>query len=268
MKASAQTPLVAEPAALTPDTGPRHRAGLFTWFIFISCTLAAFGIALLLYQKDGLVWPLAALLGFVVIAIFAAVRLLASRRCHEALPASHDVLVGTLGFELHYTSHDVAATAFLHSDRVSPGHPTQLLCFVENYASRQRVAHFRIGPHPDLGLPAVHPVALQLAAGQAAVYILPLEVSRSLSPGAHDLPVTLCVQRPAGDGFRLPGASRRLHDLWSVRFAAPFTLSGHGTEPGTSAPSLGAARYLSLAAAGSPKLHLDPLEAVLTSRSQ
>ena len=186
MKASAQTPLVAEPAALTPDTGPRHRAGLFTWFIFISCTLAAFGIALLLYQKDGLVWPLAALLGFVVIAIFAAVRLLASRRCHEALPASHDVLVGTLGFELHYTSHDVAATAFLHSDRVSPGHPTQLLCFVENYASRQRVAHFRIGPHPDLGLPAVHPVALQLAAGQAAVYILPLEVSRSLSPGAHD----------------------------------------------------------------------------------
>lgn len=267
MNAPAQSPLVAEPAALTPDTGPRHRGGPLTWFVFISCALAAFATALLLYQQDGLVWPLAALVGFSLLAIFAAIRLLARHRCHESLPASHDVLAGALGFELHCTSRDVAATVFLHPDHVIPGQPTQLLCFVENYASRHRVAHFRIGPHPDLGLPAAHPVALHLAAGQAAVYILPLDVSRSLSPGAHDLPVTLCVQKPAGDGMRLPGASRRLHDLWSVRFAAPFTLSSHGAEPATPAPSPGAARYLSLAAAGSPALHFESLESLLTHQA-
>ncbi len=266
MNAPAQSPLVAEPAATTPDAGPQHFAGPLTWFVFISCTLAAFGAALLFYQQDGVVWPLAALIGFVCIAIFAAVRLLVRRRCHETLPASRDVLTGALGFELHYTCRDVAATVFLHPDHVTPGHPTQVLCFVENYASRQRIACFRIGPHPELGLPAAHSVALHLAAGQAAVYILPLEVNRTLSPGAHDLPVTLCVQNPAGDGFRLPGTSRRLHDLWSVRFAAPFTLPQHGAEPDTVTPSLGAARYLSLAAVDSPTLHLEALESVLTRR--
>lgn len=266
MKAPAQPPLIAQPAVSTPDTGPLHRAGPYAWFVFLSCLLAAFGAALILYQQDGLVWPLAALGAFSLLALLAALRLIARFRCHEKLPASHDVLVGALGFDLHCTCRDVAATVFLHPDQISAGQPTQLLCFVENYASRQRIALFRIGPHPDLGLPAAHSVALHLAAGEAAVYVVPLTVNPALLPGAHDLPVTLTVEKPTGDGMRLPGVPRRLRDLWSVRFAAPFTIPHHGTEAGVAASTPGAPRFLSLAAAGSSTPDFEALETVLTGR--
>lgn len=266
MTTSTPTPLTAQPAVSTPDLGPLHRAGFYAWFAFLSCLLAASGAALLLYQEEGIVWPLVALGGFAFLALIAALRLIARFRCHETLPASPDALAGVLGFELYCTCRDVAATVFLHPDHLHPGQSTQLLCFVENYASRQRVAHFRIGPHPALGLTAVHTVALHLAAGQAAVYILPLTVQPGLTPGAHDLPVTLSVQKPAGDGIRLPGVYRRLRDLWCVRFAAPFTVPHHGGEQAAASSAPGAPRYLTLAAAGAPAPRFETLESALNGR--
>jgi hypothetical protein len=183
-------------------------------------------------------------------------------REHSALPRSHAMLTGTLAFDIRSTCRDVAATVFFHPDACAPNTPTQLLCFVENYASRRRVAHFRIGPHAGLGLHKPATVSLALAAGQAAVYALPLSAASSLAPGEHDLPITLKVDKPAGTGARLPGAPRVPYDLWTVHFAAPFTL---GAAAGENASSDRAQpRFLTLASASLPDVQLDALEQLVS----
>ena len=88
-------------------------------------------------------------------------------------------------------------------------------------------------------------VRLHLAAGQAAVYALPLRLSKEMPAGEHDLPVTLKVECPQGTGLRLPG-SRRHHDLWTVHFAVPISVDDAARPEATVSPEA-TASYLSLA---------------------
>lgn len=263
MKSPVTPPLVAAATVPAPDVGPSHRGGPLAWFSLITCLLVGLGGALFLYQEDRLGWPLTAVIGFGALATVSLI--LVGRGRHSALPASHDILAGALGFELHCTCRDVAATVFLYPDHLARGGATQLLCFVENHASRQRIATFHVGPHTGLGLAARHTVRLHLAAGQAAVYALPLRAAATLAPGVHDLPVALRVEKPAGDGALLPGASHRLHNLWRVRFAAPFTLPGHSAHATATSSAPGPARYLSLGTAGAPAPDFTALENLLAS---
>lgn len=241
----------------TPDAGPRHRGGPFAYFVALLFGITALGGGLVLAESGRTSWAFACFALCGVIALRAGGCVLEHVRHRERLPRLHAVLTDVLAFRIHCTCRDVAATAFFDPDDIAAGSATRLLCFLENYASRQRVVHLRIGPHPALGLDEVHAVDLRLAAGQAAVYVLPLVVSRSLPSGEHDLPVTLAVTKPGGTGARLPGARRHLYDLWTVHFAAPFTVAA------ASAPTLAlneAPRFLSLASVSEKEPRLDALQ--------
>jgi len=258
-------PLVAEPVDPTADVGPRHRGGPLALFVALFCVFSAAGAGLLLW-RDG--YRHEAFLGalfFGAAALWACWCLIEHFRHHALLPRSHALLTGALAFDIRSTCHDVAATVFLDPDSLVTGAPAQLLCFVENHASRRRTARFRIGPHPGLGLHQEHDVALQLAAGQAAVYALPLVIAPALPAGEHDLPITLHVDKPTGTGVRLPGARRHLYDLWTVHFAVPFTLTpATGGLPVPAAFSRGEARFLSLASVSESKPRLAVLQALVT----
>jgi hypothetical protein len=258
-------PLVAEPADPTADVGPRHRGGPLTLFVAIFCVFSAAGAVLLLW-RDG--YRHEAFLGalfFGAAALWAGWCLIEHFRHHALLPRSHALLTGALAFDIRSTCRDVAATVFFDPDSLVPGAPAQLLCFVENYASRRRTARFRIGPHPGLGLHQEHDVSLHLAAGQAAVYALPLVVAPALAAGEHDLPITLQMDKPAGTGVRLPGARRHLYDLWTVHFAVPFTLTpAAGGSPAPTAHRPGKPRFLTLASVSESKPRLDVLQALVT----
>jgi hypothetical protein len=103
-----------------------------------------------------------------------------------------------------------------------------------------------------------HAVELRLAPGQAAVYVLPLVVSRSLAAGEHDLPVTITTQKPDGTGARLPGARRHLYDLWTVHLAAPFTVATDASAPALALNE--PPRFLSLASVSDKEPRLDALQ--------
>ena len=242
----------------TPDAGPRYRGGPFAYFVALTFGLTALGGGLVLTQSGQPGWGIACLAVFGAVAIRAIICLVEHFRHRASLPRLHAVLTDALAFRIHCTCRDVAATVFLDSDNLSAGTATRLLCFVENYASRRRVARFRIGPHSALGLPAAHAVDLQLAAGQAAVYVLPLVVAATLLPGEHDLPVTLQVRKPTGTGVRLPGARRHLHDLWTVHFAAPFTVAAGVAAPAPVPSEL--PRFLALASVSENRTRLDALQ--------
>ena len=266
--ASSEPILEALPLDRTSDAGPVHRGGPLTWFIAIACGFAALGAGLLLKEEGRRTWALLCLAILGAASLYAVWCLLEHVRHRVKLPASHAVLAGTLGFEIHCTCHDVAATVFFLPDETVAGSNTRLLCFLENYASRQRVATFQIGPHPQLGLKEIRRVSLKLAAGQAALYSLPLTLSPDIAPGEHDLPVMLQVKRPAGTGMRLPGARRHLYDIWTCRFAAPFTVTSPGitTAAHASAPS-SPAQYITLASVSETTARLEPLTALLVAES-
>ena len=258
------------PADITADAGPRHRGGPLAFAVVLSASLVALGLGLALW-RDGLAWPAAVCLAaFGLIAVRVGWGLRERLRHHETLPRTHAVLTDHLGFRLDFTCRDVAMTAFFSPDAVTAGGETRLLCFLENYASRQRVAEFLVGPHPQLGLTEAQPLRLHLAAGQAAVYVWPLRVAATLPPGEHDLPITLRIRRPAGTGVLLPGARRHLHNLWTVHFAAPLTVArpaagGEGTAPrgAEASAAVAAPLYLSLASVSEPKPRLEALGAQL-----
>jgi hypothetical protein len=257
-------PLVAEPADPTADIGPRHRGGPLAFFVAIFCAFSAVGAILLLW-RDGYHHPafLGALL-FGAAALWSSWCLIEHFRHHASLPRSQSVLTDVLGFDILSTCHDVAATVFFEPDCMVTGAPTHFFCFVENYASRRRIARFRIGPHPGLGLNEEQNVSLHLAAGQAAVYAVPLAIAPTLPAGEHDLPITLKVDRPTGSGVRLPGTRRHLYDLWTVHFAVPFTLTS--APDGPRAPvalSPRNARFLSLASASESEPRLAALQTLL-----
>lgn len=255
------TPLAAQPADATPDVGPCHRGGPFALFAAAFCAFSAAGGALLLWregQRAGAI-AVATLLG--AAALWACWCLIERWRSRDTLPRSHSILGSALAFELRCTCRDVAATMFFDPDQLAPGSSTQLLCFVENYASRRRVAQLRIGPHAGLGLPNVFTVALSLAAGQAAVYALPLSAAPTLTPGQHDLPITLTVDKPAGTGARLPGAPHHLYDLWKMHVAAPFTVVTDAAAPHASVPR--PPRFVALASVSEKEPRLAALTAVV-----
>jgi hypothetical protein len=234
----------------TPDAGPVHRGGGFTVFAAIAYGLAAGGGALLLHRQGQPVPAAACLAAFGTLAAWAGWCLLEHFRHRTTLPRSHAVLTGVLGFEIPCTCRDVAATVFFDPDRLSAGGRTRLLCFVENYASRRRVARFCLGPHRALGLDRPLTVDLPLAAGQAAVHELPLTAAATLPAGEHDLPVVLTVTKPAGTGVRLPGTRRHLYDIWTVHFAAPFTVDP--AAPPVAAPAPAGPRCVTLASVSEP----------------
>lgn len=254
-------PLRTETADPTPDHGPSHRGGPSALFFALFCAFSAAGILLFFWREGLRVWALLGAIAFLGAASYACWCLIEHARSGGSAFRSHLVLTGTLAFDIRCTCRDVAATVFFEPDQIAAGTTSQLLCFVENYACRRRIARFRIGPHAQLGLSHATEVALELAPGQAAVYALPLTVSPSLPPGEHDLPIELKVDKPNGIGARLPNAPRHLHDLWKVHFAAPFIVpadtAANATRP-SSAPVL-RPRFLSLASVTAPKPNLAPL---------
>lgn len=257
--------LDAAPAATTPDTGPRHRAGPLTLFLALTCTMTAAGAGLLLAREGQTPLELGTLVLFAALAVLFAARVVERARHREPLPRARAVLPDVLGFRLRCTCRDVGPAVFLLPDSVPAGGRTRLFVFLENYASRRRVARVRIGPHPLLGLPAPVELGLALAPAQAAVLVFPLAVSALLPPGEHDLPVTLCVAEPTGSGLRLPGAPRHLYDLHTVHYAAPLTVSSASAASG-GAPSpagLTPARFITLAGAGQEEPDFAELERVV-----
>jgi hypothetical protein len=162
-------------------------------------------------------------------------------------PRSHNILAGELGFDLIATCRGVAATAFFMPDAMTHGAPARLHLFLENTMSRQRTITARIGHLPGLGRPRATLENLHLAAGQAAVYILPVQATPDIPADFHRLSVTLHVQQPEGVGQRLQGARTRIPDLRVLRFAAPFEITQGRPETHLPAPPLPPPRYISLA---------------------
>jgi hypothetical protein len=256
--------LAPEPPDPSPDLGPKHRGGPFALFIAIFCAFSFAGAVLLLWRENYRLWAGLGALLFGGAALWAAWCIIERFRHHGTLPRSHAVLTGVLAFDIRNTCRDVAATVFFVPDCMRPGAVTDLYCFVENYASRRRIAHFRIGRHAGLGLNEEHRVSLALAAGQAAVYVLPLGLAPALHAGEHDLPVTLQVDKPTGTGVRLLGPRRHLYDLWTVHFAAPFAVAAAAADkPAPASLTLGSAHYVSLASVSDPKPRFDALCALV-----
>ena len=257
---NAPQPLRAEPADPTPDHGPAHRGGPSALFFTLFCAFSAAGILLMFWREGMRLWALLGAVAFGSAAAYACWCLIEHARSRHITRRSHLVLTRTLAFDIRCTCRDVAATVFFEPDQIAPDDASQLLCFVENYACRRRIAHFRIGPHAQLGLASAIEIALELAPGQAADYSLPLTLDPSLAPGEHDLPIELKVDKPQGTGARLPNAPRHLHDLWKVHFAVPFTVPTDARH--SPAPQL-RPRFISLASVTASAPNLSPLADLL-----
>ncbi|MDR1789892.1 MAG: hypothetical protein LBR12_06100 [Opitutaceae bacterium] len=255
----------------TPDSGPRQHAGAIGVVLTIIALLAAGTLSLLCRENEPAApwfWVPLAVLG--APGLFGLWRIIAEYRGRVATPASQSVLSGELGFDILCTCRGVAATTFFQPDALVPGGTARLLLFLENYTSRQRVIVARFGHLESLGRPRQTYARLHLAAGQTAVYALPVVSTEDIEPGFHRLSVTLRAELPTGYGQRLAGARRHAHDMLTVRFAAPFEVK---TPPVTAAaapadaPGQAAApRYIALSSAGKPDVHEAParLHALVT----
>jgi hypothetical protein len=174
-------------------------------------------------------------------------------------PRSHNMLAGELGFDLIATCRGVAATAFFMPDSMVHGGATRMLLFLENYMSRQRVVTARFGHLPGIGRPSATLEHLHLAAGQAAVYCLPVQAGADIASGFHRLSVTLHVHQPEGVGQRLQGARARIPYMNILRFAAPFEVEQGRPETPSQHIPLPAPRYISLASISEKEPDLDKL---------
>ncbi len=260
--------LHATPSDRTPDSGPRRQGGPLVLLLALMATLtAAFAVGLG-YKFNGPSLGIAGAIIFGLVAAWLWSRLWMSRKPHRPTLRSHSVLAGVLGFDLVCTCRGVAATAFFCPDRVAGGDLLEALVFLENYTSRQRIARLRIGPHASLGLAEPRVVQLHLAAGQAAVFRLPLRVDASTPCGIHDLPILLRVLAPTGFGSFLPGTGRHFYDAWRVWFATPCTVEIAPERPLLTA-EIPPASYHTLASVSDSAPHLDAvglLASVATAR--
>ncbi len=217
-----------EPVHEIPDIGPIHRGGGPVIAASLLGTLGAVALCSLLARSHPvLAWLPAVFLGAPSLwGWWCTWQVWADK---SVLPRSHSLLAGALGFDIPCASKRVAVTAFFFPDRVRAGKETRLLIFLENYASRQRIVHVRILCPPALGLgEETKELHLHLAAGQAAVYELPVRPC----PGAeeiHRVPVVIQASAPNGHGLRLPGARRSLYDIRRFRYAVPLTVEGGRT---------------------------------------
>jgi hypothetical protein len=262
VSSSASSTTIAADAA--PDTGPRHRGGLFAAFVLAVGLVGTLAGAVYLVRNESSPWLLGWPIACAASAAWAGWCILESRIHRGVLPRSHGVLSGALGFDIRCTCRDVATAVFFDPDVAAGGSKTNLLCFLENYASRHRIAHLSIGPHRELGLPEVLKTSLRLAPGEALLQIVPLHLAPTAPTGEHDLSVTLRVEKPAGTGARLPGAYRHLYDLWTLHSAVPFTVAA-SVARGASSPSSRAEppRVVRLASVVDPLPRLDRLESAL-----
>jgi hypothetical protein len=252
-----------DPVDLTEDFGPRFRGGPFALFVAFFGAFSAAGIGVILWREGYRLAgsTVAFLLGG--LALWGCWMVIMRLRDEAPRRSSHAVLADVLGFEILCTCRDVAATTFLAPDNLKPGTRATLLVFVENYASRRRVAHFDFGPHLVLGLSQRQSVSLELAAGQAAVFSLPLSVTAEASLGEHDLPMTLRVERPNGTGLRLRAPHRHLHDIWKMHFAVPFTLEPVSEVTPKDVRSMAEPRFIALASLGEAAPTRDNLGMIL-----
>lgn len=248
--------LTAQPRDATADSGPRHRGGPFTIFLAVFSAFTAAGLGRVLWLENFHALSVACAVVLGLAALWAAWCIFEAIRHHGQPARGHAVLTDALGFDVICACHDVAATAFFEPDRLRAGSPARLFVFLENLASRQRIVRLQIGPHPHLGLARATDAALHLAAGQAAVYSFPLLLDSNIPAGEHDLPLVFHVERPTGDGARLAGR-RHLHNLWTLRFAAPFTITNDAPP---APPPIAAPRFDSLASISEPSPRLRVLK--------
>jgi len=262
MKAVA-APLVAQPMDTTPESGPHRRPGLFGFILGLTLGLVTLGLSMALLRTQRTTEGLCCLGLFTLALIMAVTCLLRRLRLKGEAPRSHALLTDHLGFRIDFTCHDVAMTAFLDPDTLGAGQEAHLLCFLENQSSRQRVAHLEVGPAPLLGIDASHRIDLALSPGQATVYALPLVSLPETPVGDHDLPIALRITKPSGDGFLLRGAKARLHNLWTVHYATPYSISAKAvnTPQGQSRHPV----FLSLASVSNEQPNLESLESLLRS---
>jgi hypothetical protein len=254
-------PLIAQPADPTPDSGPSHRPGLLGFLTALFLGLMLLGLGMGLFHAGRPPWAIACLSLFGLFLLRALFCLYRRVRLKGTAPRSHAVLTDHLGFRIDYTCHDVALSAFLEPDTLAPGENTRLLCFLENQASRSRIVYLQVGPAPMLGLKTAHQVALALSAGQATVYALPLVCAPENPHGNHDLPIALRITKPTGDGLLLPGVKARLHNLWTVHYATPYTIQGPASD--AAQRPVAEPAYCSLASISEPTPRLEALEAIL-----
>lgn len=229
------TPL---PEDKTPDGGSQASGGARSLLASLMLALTAFFAAGLALQAG---WRAAAVvlwIAFMGPAVWLVWQIRVATLARPGLPRSHNVLAGTLGFEIRSSCKGVAGTAFFYPDRVVAGEPLHLLVFLENHMSRRRAASVRVGPHTGLGLREPLVMSVALAPGQAVVCSLPLTPATVSPVGEHDLPLCLRVDVPGAWGQRLPEAPTHLHDLWTSRLAAPFTVEpAVSPMPGSIAPA-------------------------------
>lgn len=250
----------------TPDMGPRQSGDTPVWFWTIVSGLAAIALAVIAFDQASN--PALCLVPLVLFGIPCAYGIWCIYKTHSdrvaKAPRSHNVLAGELGFDLLCTCRGVAVTAFFAPDSVAHGGSTKLLLFLENYMSRQRVITARFGHLPGLGRPEATYARLHLSPGQAAVYVLPVNVAPNIDSGFHRLSVRVCADQPEGVGQRLEGTRRRLRNMHIVRFAAPFELeAGRRPEVHEVQSALGKPRYVSLASVGEKQPDLERLHALM-----
>ncbi|WP_043582494.1 hypothetical protein [Geminisphaera colitermitum] len=253
-----------DPVHAVPDAGPYHRGGWLVALASLFLTLAALATGSLVSNRHpAFVWIPVLILG--VPAAWGWWCVWQAWRNKDPLPRSHSLLAGTLGFDLRCTSCGVAATTFFLHDKAPAGGVTRLLLFLENYASRQRIAEVRILRHPGLGLPEKKKLLLHLSPGQAAVYEIPLRVAADLAPGLHSLPVIIQVSRPNGRGVRLPGSRRHLYDIHRFRYAAPFEVTPASAPPDPASPGpLPLPAFRTLASVTDAEPRLDILQQIIS----
>ena len=251
---STTAPLHTETPDHTPDMGPKKRGDTPVWFGAIVSGVAAVTLAI--------AFPAFFWLPLVALGLPAALcgwSIYTTYRDRVDAPRSHNVLAGELGFDLITTCRGVVATAFFSPDSVAPGGATAFYVFLENYMSRQRVVHVRLGHLPGIGRPEATHHAFHLAAGQAAVCVMPVQMQPGLAAGHHRLSVQVTVAQPAGVGQRLSGTRAHIHSARKVRIAAPFELAGGRTEPAAPRPALAKPRYISLASVNEKTPDIDRL---------
>lgn len=264
MKNAPETVLHTETPDNTPDTGPKCRSSILGDVLSVVALIAAVGFTGFFYRNyPAFFWLPLLILG--VPGLYGVWRIFAGQRGRTQVPESRRILAGELGFDLLCTCRGVAATSFFVPDQAGRGEPMRLLLFLENYTTRQRIIRARFGHLPSLGRPTATYVHLHLAAGQAAVYVLPVNSSADITQGFHRLSVTLCAQLPTGYGQRLRGA-RRHPDMYKVRFATPFEIVSGRPEPVTATP-LPEPRYISLASVSEKELNLSALQDLLSSET-
>lgn len=240
--------LYTETPDRTPDAGPTRRGGTAVWFWTIVAGLAAIVLTVAGMQVEGCkpwAWMPAVALGApCVYGIWCIYR---SYRDRVDAPKSHNVLAGELGFDLLATCRGVAATAFFVPDSLVRSGSTTFFLFLENYRSRQSVVTVRLGHLPDIGRPEATYTKFHLAAGQAAVYAMPVRTNANILTGFHRLSVQITVEKPTGFGQKLSGTRMRIPSMRKLRMAVPFELAAGRPEETNQQAGLPKPRYVSLA---------------------